>query len=224
MIPTDTMYALVCDINNAKAVNLMYKIKDMNFKKPLAILCRNMSDIDEYTRGLPTGTSAGTRSIYKTVKECFPGPFTVILPASKAVPKRCFKKSNGDTACANRREVGVRIPDDPICQALLSMLPAPLLTTSVSIDEVCNSKTSMLEPALMLDHYGSRGLAFVVDGGARKVEVSTVVDVTDGDPNIIRAGKGDLSIWDLHESDVDIDSPRSEVYTNVDSFDEAPVG
>jgi len=216
IIPTDTMYALVCDINNAKAVNQIYKIKEMNPKKPLAILCRNFQDIEEYTRGLPVSQSAGGRGIFKIVKDCLPGPFTLILPASKSVPKRCFKKANGDVTCANRREVGVRIPDDAICSALLALCPAPLLTTSVREEDV-QAVSGLMEPARMFDYYAPRGLSFVVDGGARPPIASSVVDITEGDPVIVRAGAGDLSLWDLHEDDVDGDSPRYDLYHPVEA-------
>jgi tRNA threonylcarbamoyl adenosine modification protein (Sua5/YciO/YrdC/YwlC family) len=211
IIPTDTMYALVCDINNAKAVDQVYRIKDMNAKKPLSVLCRSFADIEEYTRGLPVAQSAGGRDIFKIVKDCLPGPFTLILPASKSVPKRCFKNAKGDVTCANRREVGVRIPDDPICAALLALCPAPLLTTSIRAEDV-DLESGLMEPAHLVDFYAPRGLAFVVDGGVRKARASTVVDITKGDPVMVRVGEGDPALWDLHESDVDSDSPRSELY------------
>jgi len=193
IIPTDSLYAFVCDINNAKAVDLMYQIKDLNPSKPLSILCRTFSDIDYYTTGFPMNGSAGTTSVFKLAKQSLPGPFTLILPASKNVPARCFKKKNGDKTCKSRREVGVRMPDDLICQEILSRLDAALLCTSVRADD---ASPWMLEPSFMVDEYGKRGLSFVVDSGTRPAAPSTVIDITQGDPIVVRAGKGDCTIWE----------------------------
>jgi len=201
VIPTDTMYALVCDINNATAVDALYRIKDMNRKKPLSILCRDFSDVDLYTRGFPMTGSMGNASPFRLAKQCLPGAYTLILPASKSVPKRCFKKLSGATTCRLRREVGVRIPDDPICAALLARSPNALLATSVRANEVGDEARRLLEPSRMLSEYAPRGLAFVVDGGPRPAEVSTVIDLTSGDPVILRTGKGDPSIWGAMDDD-----------------------
>jgi len=215
IIPTDTMYSLVCDINNMKAVDSLYQIKNMNSNKPLSILCRDFADIDHYTRGIPMAVSAGAKNVFRLANDCLPGPYTLVLPASKNVPKRCFKKSNGKASCAMRREVGVRIPDDPVCQALLAMLPAPLMCTSVRMSEACREDSRDMEPAIMMDRYGPQGLSFVVDGGVRVAEVSTVVYLADGDPSIIRAGKGDPSVWLMpssHDTDEESELRLKGVY------------
>uniref|UniRef100_A0A6T7YBQ0 Threonylcarbamoyl-AMP synthase n=1 Tax=Pyramimonas obovata TaxID=1411642 RepID=A0A6T7YBQ0_9CHLO len=211
IIPTDTLYAFVCDINNSKAVDLMYKIKDLSPAKPLSILCRTFSDIDFYTKGFPSNGSAGSTNVFRLAKQSLPGPFTLILPASKNVPARCFKKKNGDTTCKLRREVGVRMPADPICQDILSQLDAALLCTSVRADD---ASPWFLEPAFMVEEYGKRGLSFVVDGGTRPANPSTVVDVTQGDPIIVRAGQGDTTIWEgVHLDGV---SALTEVYAKTE--------
>eukprot|EP00976_Prorocentrum_cordatum_P098953 1191625-Prorocentrum_minimum.AAC.1 len=211
VIPTDSLYAFVCDINNNKAVDMMYKIKDISPDKPLSILCRSLADIEYYTKGFPMNGSAGSTSVFRLAKQSLPGAFTLIMPASKNVPVRCFKKKNGDTTCKLRREVGVRMPADPICQGVLSQLDAALLCTSVRADD---ASPWLLEPAFMAEEYGNRGLAFVVDGGTRPAYPSTVVDLTEGDPVIVRAGKGDPTIWEgVH---LDGASALTEVYARTE--------
>ncbi|PWZ27042.1 Uncharacterized protein YciO [Zea mays] len=100
---------------------------------PLSILCRSLRDIDTYTTGFPQGTNQGQANIFRVVKRAIPGPYTFILPASKQFPKQCIKHGSS-TRYAKRRQVGVRIPDDPICQAILQNLDEPLICTRSAVN------------------------------------------------------------------------------------------
>lgn len=191
IIPTDSCYAFVCDVHNSKAIDKMYRIKDMDASKPLSILCRNFNDIDTYTNGFPAGGDESPNT-FRVAKKCLPGAYTFILQASKELPKRCFDVG-GKKQCKFRKCVGVRIPGDEICLALLSRLHAPLLCTSVP----ATNGEMQDDPIAMLDKFGKLGLDFVVDGGTRIAEPSSVIDLSSGSPLILREGKGDISMWDL---------------------------
>ncbi|KAF3771885.1 Uncharacterized protein EJ110_NYTH59246 [Nymphaea thermarum] len=174
---------------------LKYSAPRLN--KPLSILCHTLHDIDTYTLGFPRGNNHGQTSIFRAVKHCLPGPYTFILPASKELPKQCT--FHGTVAkCVLRKTVGVRMPDDPICQAILEKLDQPLICTSVK------SPTEdgwMVDPAVMADMYGEKGLDFIVDGGIRVADPSTIVDMTGSLPTVIRQGKGPTLDWMVSPSD-----------------------
>ncbi|XP_062196749.1 uncharacterized protein LOC133899719 isoform X3 [Phragmites australis] len=107
-------------------------LKGIGDSKPLSILCHSLRDIDTYTIGFPQGTNQGQANIFRAVKHAIPGPYTFILPATKQFPKQCIKHGLS-TRYAKRRQVGVRIPDNPICQAILQNLDEPLICTRVWI-------------------------------------------------------------------------------------------
>ena len=175
VIPTDTVYAFVCDIGHRNAIERLYQIKNIHPTKPLSILCHDLSMISEYARAIPN-------THFRAIRRCLPGPYTFIVNASTLVPRIMLRK---------RRTIGIRIPDDPICAALLEDLERPLLCTSVRTpdDSFWNS------PAEIEEKYGKR-LDFVVDGGKRLAEPSTVVDVTGSYPEVIRDGKGDIELFE----------------------------
>ncbi|ONK72000.1 uncharacterized protein A4U43_C04F14610 [Asparagus officinalis] len=157
---------------------------------PLSILCRSLHDIDTYTTGFPRGNAQGQTDIFRAVKHCLPGPYTFILPASKELPKQC--RRYGATASASRKHVGVRMPDDPVCQAILRNLDAPLISTSVKWPA---EDQWILDPVIIADIYEPEGLDFLVDAGTRIADPSTVVDMTGSVPTIIRQGKGPKLDW-----------------------------
>ncbi|TVU04941.1 hypothetical protein EJB05_48085 [Eragrostis curvula] len=149
MIPTDTVYSIVCDLSNNDSIERLRRFSELELKTvclilmqaerhrrfkgkisraPLSILCCSLSDIDTYTTGFPRGTNQGQANIFRAVKRAIPGPYTFILPATKQFPKQCIKHGRS-TRYAKRKQVGVRIPDDPICQAILQNLDAPLICT-----------------------------------------------------------------------------------------------
>lgn len=170
--PTDTVYAMGCDALNVRAVEKICRIKGINPQKSnLSIICCDLSNISEYAKV--------SNTVFKMMRKNLPGPFTFILPTSSELPK-IYK---------NRKEVGIRIPDNPIVRLLAKELGNPILTTSVHDDDEVIEYTT--DPELIHEKYGSQ-VDLVIDGGFGGVEPSTVVDCTSDDFTIIRLGKGQL--------------------------------
>ncbi|KVI09261.1 DHBP synthase RibB-like alpha/beta domain-containing protein [Cynara cardunculus var. scolymus] len=165
VIPTDTVYAMVCDMNNHDAIQRLRRLKD-----PFSILCRSLHDIDTYTTGFPRGNSDGLSDIFRAVKHCLPGAYTFILTASKALPKQCIKYGTTSSKYATRKSLGVRIPDDIVCQAVLEKMGAPLFSTSVRSPQ---ENRWIIDPVLIADTYRQEGLNFVIDAGVRVANPST---------------------------------------------------
>ncbi|KAJ0053935.1 hypothetical protein Pint_03002 [Pistacia integerrima] len=214
VIPTDTVYAIVCHLKSQSAIERLRRIKNIEPSKvrniaslhydfcsslmqPLSILCRSLRDIDIYTTGFPRGDGQGHANIFRAVKHCLPGPYTFILTASKELPKQCVRYGTTTAKYASRKNVGVRIPDDAICQAILAKMDAPLISTSAKWPK---ENEWMMDPVVIADIYGPEGLDFVVDGGVRVADPSTVVDMTGAYPKIIRQGKGPKLPW-MEEND-----------------------
>ncbi|KAK3036447.1 hypothetical protein RJ639_030046 [Escallonia herrerae] len=191
VIPTDTVYAMVCDVKNHSAIERLRRINNVETLKPLSILCHSFHDIDTYTTGFPRGTGQGFANIFRAVKHCLPGPYTFILTASKALPKQCTRYGTTTSKYASRKTVGVRIPDDAVCQAILEKMDEPLLSTSVKSPK---ENVWIMDPVVIAD-----GLDFVVDAGIRVAEPSTVVDMTGSLPLIIRQVKGPKQPWMVAE-------------------------
>jgi tRNA threonylcarbamoyl adenosine modification protein (Sua5/YciO/YrdC/YwlC family) len=129
VIPTDTVYAIACDCKNHSAVERLRRIKKIESSKPLSILCRSLRDIDTFTMGFPRGDGHGHANVFRAVKQCLPGPYTFILTASKELPKQCVGYGTTSVKYASRKNVGVRISDDALCQAILQQMDAPLICT-----------------------------------------------------------------------------------------------
>ncbi|XP_015571990.2 uncharacterized protein YciO isoform X2 [Ricinus communis] len=184
VIPTDTVYAMVCHLKSHSAVERLRRIKDIEPSKPLSILCRSLRDIDIYTTGFPRSDGQGHANIFRAVKHCLPGP--------------CVRYGTTTAKYASRKNVGVRIPDDAICQAMLEKMDVPLISTSVKGPK---DNEWMIDPVVIADTYGPEGLDFVVDGGMRVADPSTVVDMTRVPPKIIRQGKGPKLHWMVAEDD-----------------------
>ncbi|KAL4333786.1 hypothetical protein GQ457_07G000510 [Hibiscus cannabinus] len=206
VIPTDTVYAIVCHLKSHAAIERLRRIKNIEPSKPLSILCRSLRDIDTYTTGFPRGDGQGHANIFRAVKHCLPGPYTFILTASKELPKQCVRYGTTTAKFAARKNVGVRMPDDAICLAILEKMDAPLISTSVKWPK---ENEWMIDPVVIADIYGPEGLDFVVDGGVRVADPSTVVDMTGASPKIVRLGKGPKLHWmdaeDDDESAVSVD-------------------
>ncbi|KAL4354603.1 hypothetical protein GQ457_06G040790 [Hibiscus cannabinus] len=198
VIPTDTVYAIVCHLKSHSAIDRLRRIKNIEPSKPLSILCRPLRDIDTYTTGFPRGGSQGHANIFRAVKHCLPGPYTFILTASKKLPKQCVRYGTTTAKYTARKNVGVRTPDDAICRAILDKMDAPLLSTSVKRPK---ENEWMIDPVVIADIYGQEGLDFVVDGGIRVVDPSTVVDMTKASLKIVRLGKGPKLQWMVTEDD-----------------------
>ncbi|XP_042444323.1 uncharacterized protein YciO-like [Zingiber officinale] len=197
VIPTDTVYAIVCDLKSYSSIERLRRIKDIENKKPLSILCHCFQDIDKYTVGFPRGDGHGQTNIFRAIKHCLPGPYTFILPATKELPKQCIRSGRA-AKYESRKHVGIRMPDDPICQAILRSLDEPVISTSVKWP---SEDQWMLDPVLIADTYEPEGLDFVVDGGVRVADPSTVVDMTGKLPTIIRQGKGPRLDWMVVEGE-----------------------
>ncbi|CAO2831142.1 unnamed protein product [Amaranthus hypochondriacus] len=198
VIPTDTVYAIVCDMNSHSALERLRRIKNIETTKPLSILCRSFHDIDVYTMGFPRGDSLGHPNIFRAVKQCLPGPYTFILTASKNLPKQCTNYGPSNAKYAPMKSIGVRMPDDPVTKAILENLDSPLISTSVKAPK---ENEWILDPVVIADVYGKEGLDFIVDAGLRIAEPSTVVDMTSSPPKIIRLGKGPPQPWMVSEDE-----------------------
>ncbi|GFZ19140.1 DHBP synthase RibB-like alpha/beta domain-containing protein [Actinidia rufa] len=135
--------------------------------------------------------------IIKLLKEGAVG-YTFILTASKELPKRCTRYGTTTPKCVVRKNVGVRIPDDAVCRAILEKMDAPLISTSV---KSLKENEWIIDPVVIADVYGPEGLDFVVDAGLRVADPSTVVDMTGSFPRIIRQGKGPKQPWMVEEDD-----------------------
>ena len=178
IIPTDTVYGLACGISHAKAIKRIYELKNMDSKKPLAILVDDMTTVGQYAKGVTTPH-------YRLLKRVLPGPYTFIFEASAEVPKIMLRK---------RRTIGIRMPDHPIALALLAELDEPLLTTSVRTPD----DHWVIEPVEVestLDHR----VDVVVDGGPLVATPSTVVDLSGDSPVLVREGKGSVEALDLFD-------------------------
>jgi tRNA threonylcarbamoyl adenosine modification protein (Sua5/YciO/YrdC/YwlC family) len=175
IFPTDTVYAMGCDLYNKKALNELARIKGVKLNKAnFSIICTGMSDLSKYVKQID-------RPIFKVLNANLPGPFTFILHATNEIP-RLF-----DT---NRKEIGIRIPDNKIILKLTEALGNPIATTSLKEDE--NAVVEYFnDPVEIYERYENL-VSLIIDGGFGKLEASTVVDCTSGAPVIIRNGLGEL--------------------------------
>lgn len=170
--PTDTVYAIGCDALNVRAVEQVCKIKNINpLKNNLSIICYDLSNISEYAKV--------DNATFKLMKKNLPGAFTFILNTTSSLPK-IYK---------NKKTVGIRIPNNNIIRELVNYLGNPIMTTSIKDDDEVIEYTT--DPELIYEKYESL-VDIVIDGGYGGIEASTVVDCTNGEPEIIRQGKGEL--------------------------------
>lgn len=203
ILPTDTYPAFVVDVENRKAVELMYRIKDIDPHKPCTLLCRNFADVALYTNGWPMNDVQG--DLFRVAKRALPGPYTFLLGASKRLPAQVVDFESKKTR--RRNEVGVRIPGDPVTQALLERLDRPLLCTSVHVEKALTEDEFgngdwLIDVAGLGRYYGPRGLGFVVSSGVATLEGSTVIDLVSAKmPKLLRQGKGDPSLFTFGEDE-----------------------
>lgn len=172
--PTDTIYAIGCDAMNVRAVEKICQIKGVNPQKAkLSIICYDLSNISEYAKV--------SNAAFKLMKKNLPGPFTFILPTSSELPK-LYK---------NKKEVGIRVPDNTIIREMVNMLGNPILTMSIhDEDDIVEYST---DPELIYEKYEDI-VDIVIDGGYGGLEPSTIVNCITDEFEIIRQGKGEL-IW-----------------------------
>jgi tRNA threonylcarbamoyl adenosine modification protein (Sua5/YciO/YrdC/YwlC family) len=168
--PTDTVYGLGCDIFQSKAVERICRIKGIDpAKANLSFVCSDLSDLSKYAKAITTPQ-------YRFIKQYIPGPFTFILPASKEVPKMLKSKKN---------TIGLRVPDHTITHAVAAALGHPILSSSLPGEMV----EEYTDPEIIHARF-SKLVDMVVDGGIGGMEYSTVVDMTEEQPKIIRQGLG----------------------------------
>ncbi len=172
--PTDTIYGLGCDIYQTKAIEKICQIKQLNpLKAQLSFICKDLSHLSDFTKGIDT-------PLYRMLKQHLPGPFTFILPASKQVPKILQSKKS---------TIGLRIPDNVICQHILELLDHPLISASLPGEMV----EEYTDPEIIHEKFGNT-VDMVIDGGIGGMIPSTVVDCLTDDWQIIRQGLGNLDI------------------------------
>lgn len=174
ILPTDGVYAFVCDIEKPRAVERVAQLRGTKIEKAdFSFIFSDLSNLAEFTRGVNTST-------FKLLKKNLPGPFTFILHANNAVPK-IFKH--------NKKTLGIRIPDNSICLQVVKQLGNPIMASSVHDDDEILEYTT--DPELIHERYENL-VELVVDGGYGKLNPSTVIDCTNDEPEIIRLGIGEL--------------------------------
>ncbi len=176
LYPTDTVYAIGCDLGSKSAIKRVRQLKQLSNDKPLTFLCASLSNVASYARVSDTA--------YKIMKRLIPGPYTFLLPATKAVPKLVINPK--------RRTTGIRVPNNPLCLALIEALNNPIISTSAS-PIVSNSVESDIEalPKAELFDRMEKLVDVIVDGDSEfRHQVSTILDMTDGTPRVVRQGQG----------------------------------
>ena len=177
-LPTDSCYALVCHLDDKSAVERLRRIRGIDEKHHLTLLCRDLSEIGVYAR-------VDNRQ-FRLLKAATPGPFTFILEATKCVPRRLSHPS--------RKTIGLRVPENAIVQALLEELQQPLLGTTLIPPG--DDDTPLTEA----DHIRERlekQIELIVDGGACSLEPTTVIDLSGNEPELVRQGRGDAAMFGL---------------------------
>jgi tRNA threonylcarbamoyl adenosine modification protein (Sua5/YciO/YrdC/YwlC family) len=172
--PTDTIYGVGCDLFNPEAIRKVHRLKQGDGKKPLSFICADLKDISKY--------AFVSDFAYKTMKRLLPGPYTFVLKATKLVPK---------IAQTKQKTVGIRIPDNKICLALVKELGNPIISTSVNRPD----EGLYNDPHEIEERFGKQ-LDLVVDGGLIVAEHSSIIDLTDEIPKVLRKGKGDVSFFE----------------------------
>jgi tRNA threonylcarbamoyl adenosine modification protein (Sua5/YciO/YrdC/YwlC family) len=172
--PTDTGYGIACDIFNPKAIRRIQQITGRPENKPFSFMCSDLRHISEYAHVSNTA--------YRLLKKCLPGPYTFVLPGTKLVPRIMLTK---------QKTVGIRVPGHPISRLLIATLGHPLLNASVP---TTGDQPAPSEPFLIDELIGNR-VDLIIDGGRIVPDPSSVVDLIRDTPEILRVGKGDLSLF-----------------------------
>lgn len=171
--PTDTVYGLGCDITNTKALERIAKIKGIKLEKAnFSFVCHDLSNISDYVKQIDTST-------FKLLKRTLPGPYTFILPGNNNLPKEFKKKST----------VGIRVPDNAIALEIVRRLGNPIVSTSIHDDDDVIEYTT--DPELIFEKWQNL-VDVVIDGGYGDNQASTIIDLSEGEPVVIREGKGSI--------------------------------
>ena len=169
--PTDTTYGIGCDIFNRKGIKKIFQIKHRDSRKPFSFICNDLAEISTYAQV--------SNFAFKIMKRYLPGPYTFVLDATKIVP---------DSLSTKQKTVGVRIPENKICQAIVKELGHPLVTTSANV----SGEMTPQDPFDIQQQMGNM-VDYVIDGGISMDEASTVINLVDDKIEILRQGSGDTS-------------------------------
>lgn len=172
--PTDSSYALGCRVGDKKAMDRMRQIRKLDKRHQFSLMCRDLSEISLYAKV--------SNTTFRFLKAHTPGAYTFILPATLELPKRLQNPK--------RKTIGIRVPDCNITQMILEALGEPLLTTSLIHP---GDKFAISDPDEIYDRYHGQVPIFI-DGGNVGIEQTTVVDLTDEIPNLVRQGKGPIGV------------------------------
>ena len=172
-VPTDSSYALVCRLDDKVAAENLRRLRQVDDKHHLTLLCKDLSELSSYAR-------VDNRQ-YRLLKLATPGPYTFILEATKEVPRRLSHPS--------RRTIGLRVPDHPITQQLLALFGEPLLATTL----IAPGETEPMNDAREIRERFQKTLQAVVDAGACPMEPTTVIDFSGDEPVLVRQGRGALA-------------------------------
>lgn len=170
-VPTDSSYALACQLDDKAAADQLRRIRQVDDKHHLTLLCRDLRELANYARV--------DNAQFRLLKNATPGPFTFILEASKEVPRR--------VSHPQRKTIGLRVPEHPALQALLEVHGAPLLATTLILPGETEPLNDPEEILARLD----KQIAGVIDSGACPLEPTTVVDLSGDAPEVLRRGRGD---------------------------------
>ncbi len=177
VFPTDTGYAIGCDLYNKKAIDRIYALKGRDKAHPLSFICSDLSDLSQF--------AVLNNKAYRSMRRLLPGPFTFVLPATKMVPRLLVSR---------RSSVGIRIPDHPVTLALVRALRHPIIGTSCASPD-----GDAFENAEDIKKFFAKKIDLILDSGPVASEPSSVIDFTTPDPMIIRQGKGDLSSFSIRD-------------------------
>ena len=172
--PTDTVYGIGCDIYNQKAVKKIFQIKKRPKHKPFSFMCSSLKNASIYC-SIPN-------MAYRLMKKSLPGPYTFILPALKIVPKIMITK---------QKTVGIRVPGNTICRALVDALGNPILNTSA----IFQPDESPLTEAYEIEERTGNLIDVIIDGGPVFPDPSSIISMTGDYPEVLREGKGDTSFF-----------------------------
>ncbi len=176
IIPTDTLYAFVCSMEFKKSVESIARLKGFSLKQAkYSMLCCNLAQASEYVRPMDKETFA-------LLKRCLPGPYTFIMDANNQVPRNYLNPN---------KTIGIRVPANPICNAIIESLGMPLIGTSVRTLDDERETEYLTDPELINELFG-RQVDVVVDGGIGEDSPSTVIDCSGGNMEVVRRGKGDV--------------------------------
>lgn len=177
VFPTDTGYAIGCDLFNKKAIDRIYQIKRRDKQHPLSFICADLKELSQF--------AVVSNKAYRNMRRLLPGPYTFVLPATKLVPKLLVSR---------RSSVGIRVPDHGVALALVAGLRHPIIGTSCSTPE-----GEALETAADIHAKLGKLVDLILDSGPCASEPSTVIDFNSPEPVIIRQGKGDISLFQLRD-------------------------